>query len=227
MQKTFSLYRDPHHTTTNGHHGVVVAGHSIYAPRNFYEPTHVIPLSHNLDDLSNTVVFSTLNGIGTIGNYDAAFIRTSNSDTTAPLNHVRMLNGTIFTVTHGTLSDMEVLSTINIYGQYNNDDGSLVFKNVTIDSIQGTYTEMGIDNYKSRIGDNGAPIVYHGDGAVLVGVHVGSVCIFTPEDTNTIDVSNSSFCNSSITVSQNGEYNNKYYKYFSAWENVKNGLNIR
>ncbi len=216
-------------TTTNGHHGVVVAGHTINAPRNFYEPTHVIPLSHNLDDLSNTVVFSTLNGIGTtIGNYDAAFIRTSNSDTTAPLNHVRMLNGTIFTVTHGTLSDVEVLSTINIYGQYNNRDGLLIFKNATLDNTRGTLTEMGIGNYKSIDGDSGGPIVYHGDGAVLVGLHGGSVCIFTPEDANTIDVSNSSFCNSNIIItSQNGDYHNVYYKYFSAWENVKNGLNVR
>ena len=30
-----------------------------------------------------------------------------------------------------------------------------------------------------------------------------------------------------ISQSQNGDYNNNYYKYFSAWENVKNGLNIR
>ena len=123
----------------------------------------------------------------------------------------------------GTLDEMDVNKKLNIYGNMNNDDGHLLFKNATMLSGKILLHNIGIATYDSQQGDSGAPIIHHteNDESKLIGVHHGGVCYFDPKisgHTEPIDVRGKvKWC----------QENNFYYKVFSAWENVKKQLRLQ
>ena len=159
-----------------------------------------------------------------IGNTDAAFVPIEDPNIIIS-NKVQALNGTILNVTHGNLSDISRWSTVNIYGALNNDDGWLYYKNATIGYLMNpVLINMGIANYDGNNGDSGAPIIYHNTSGthVLVGLHVGGVCIFSsPSEftSRTINVNGTEWCDR--------KNDNHWYKAFSAWENVKQVLDLQ
>ncbi|ABK77872.1 hypothetical protein CENSYa_1249 [Cenarchaeum symbiosum A] len=97
-----------------------------------------------------------------------------------------------------------------------------MFKNATEFAGDTFLRNMGISKYPSQTGDSGAAIVHHGeDVATLIGVHRGTICIFSAasEGYPLVDTRHY-FPWCGILPSVNN------YKIFSAWENVEEELNL-
>ncbi len=176
------------------------------------------------------------------GSVDAGFIPLQSSSTTA-VAKVRMQNSSTFTVVDGRLADVPQNARINIYGIHNEASGTLAFKNVTmLDHKSGdrVHTNMGVAQYKSQMGDSGAPVIYHHNNKNrLIGLHTAAICSFTSpsEGLNYIynystapagQPLNQAFsyaCESKHSFSSNN--NTRTWKVFTAWENTKEALNVR
>ena len=202
-------------TNSSGINGIVVSGHGLKINDGFTFVEHAI-------GINETKITSEFIPVSNSGSVDAAFIPITEPNIIVG-SKVQALNGTVFDVTQGTLSDVERGEALTIYGIYNNGDGTLLFKNATIIDRVFQHTNMGLSIYPSQIGDSGAPIIYHHNGmSELVGVHEGAVCIFEAlsENQSRVDVYDiTSLCGD--TPQQH------YYKAFSAWENVKTTFGLQ
>lgn len=153
------------------------------------------------------------------GNVDVVFIPITEPNIVVG-SRVQDLNGNIVNISQGKLKDVPLRDLLTIYGSLNNGEGILTLKNATLGDITGVYDNMGMARYPSERGDSGSPIIHHSNGtSKIVGVHSGGICIFESpsENVTLIDISMSRFC----TTDQ------FYYKAFSAWENVKESLDLR
>ncbi len=200
-------------TNSTGINGIVVSGHGLEIDPGFTFVEHAI-------GATNTKITSELVPVSNSGSVDAAFIPITEPNIIVG-SKVQALNGTVFDVTQGTLSDVERGEDLSSYGMRNNGDGSLLFKNATVYHNEMVFYNMGIALYPSMTGDSGAPIIRHSDdNSKIVGVHRGGVCIFdsVSENQQRVNVTNTN------SICQTDNY---YYKVFSAWENVKERLNLR
>ncbi|ABK78096.1 hypothetical protein CENSYa_1474 [Cenarchaeum symbiosum A] len=200
------------------HSGIVVAAHSIEekTPGEIFHMHNITSKEYN-----STKFLSGEHGmLRKGGNVDVAFIPITASDVTIG-SKVRAHNGTVTEVAWGRLADVERGQHLTAYGWFNNGLGNLMFKNVTEFHGGITFRNMGISEYETQTGDSGSAIVYHGgDTATLVGVHRGSLCMFdaASEGFPQVDVSGSSLCRDDPLY--------RFYKIFSAWENVEDSLNL-
>lgn len=197
--------------TSDGLRGLVVSGHGIEL-RSFDRIFGNYSL--NASSQGNTDLITPRQLPVKYGsNIDAGFIPMIQSDVRID-NRVQYLNGTILDVTDGSVSSLDILDRVSIFGARTNDSGPLLYKNVTMhDTDTGLFfPNMALARYDSTDGDSGAPIIYHNStGSEIVGSHKGKICKFEPSTVGVVDV-----CNSFPD----------YYKVFSAWENVKRALHL-
>ena len=217
--------------TKDGTKGVVVAGHSVgyNAYKNkfpsIYHLDHFIYNNNNKHQIGfGPAVESSSFSI------DAAFIPLQTKMDINPYQ-VKMKNGTIFTVTQSSMADTPRLAKINVYGHLTNDQGRLLFKNVTKVGGNNIYNNMGIFTSNVIPGDSGGPIIFHDNGTnKLIGSAHGATCIIhnisSQGDNTIINVSNVTFlCPTADKNDKNEDY--WYYKVFTPWEHIKLDLNIK
>lgn len=205
--------------SSTGIKGIITAGHVI-----LLDPNTETFQNHTVGN--DFVVFNrNPDGWYDIFSVDAAFVPIENSNVIVD-SKVQALNGTIMNVTYGNLSDVSRWEKVNIYGAMNNDDGWLLYKNATVhDVYRHNLFNMGIAGYDSNNGDSGAPIIHHNASGShnLIGIHTGGVCVFeSPSEglSRIINVTSyTNWCDHMEDV--------YCYKTFSAWENVKQELNIQ
>ncbi len=203
-------------THNNGQEGFVIAGHGVSIPQGF-----TFTSSNVTDGIVSTDRPNRIYG----GNVDAAFVRITEPNVEIPTDQIQALNGTIIDVSDGRLSDIPLGESLHIYGKYNNGDGLFFAKNATLHDRGVLFINMGIALYPSQGGDSGAPIIFQGEQTnSIVGVHKGGLCIFDSifEGQPFVNVTGTSYCDFDAEPK-----NRFYYKTFSAWENVKDALDLQ
>lgn len=196
---------------SDGLRGIVVSGHSIELQDldSIFDHYSLRSSSQGITELVTPRQLPVAYG----SNVDAGFIPIIQSDVRVE-SQVQYNNGTVLSVTGGSVSPLAILDRVDIFGVRTNDDGQLLYKNVTIhEHLRGVFfPNMALASYSSAPGDSGAPIIYHNDTRhEIVGVHMGVICEFGPLTGDEINV-----C----------ERNPNYFKVFSPWENVQRALNL-
>ena len=217
--------------TNNGTKGVVVAGHSV--GYNAFKSS--FPIDYHMDHfmLDKNKLRAQI-GFGpavesSSFSIDAAFIPLQTKVDINPYQ-VKMKNGTIFTVTQSSMAETPRLAKINVYGHLNNDQGRLLFKNVTKVDGNNIYNNMGIFTSAVIVGDSGGPIIYHNNNTNnLIGSVHGATCIIqnitSLGNQTSINEIDPDLCPSVDKNDKNKDY--WYYKVFTPWEHIKEDLNIK
>ena len=199
---------------STGFMGVVVSGHGLGLDVGATFVSHSIG-----ENVTNVEITREIVPVHFGGNVDAAFIPITEPNIVVG-SKVQASNRTIIDVTQGNLTSIQRGLSLTIYGVHNNGDGNLLFKDATLSQRGISFTNMGVALYPSIGGDSGSPIIHHLNGeSKLVGVHQGGICLFSSisEGQTQINVTNNSqFCTG----------DDYYYKVFSAWENVRQILNL-
>ena len=206
---------------TGGTFGMVTTGHSV-------NPLLAISVDNFLHlhaELNHSFSFGPANKVYA-GSVNAAFIPITNN-TYVGLNQVRSTNGTIIDVVQGSLFDVPINATLSKFGGHNNTEGNATFLylNATVqsgaDTTHGltTFTNMGASTLFGSAGDSGAPIIHHANNTHnLVGVYKGTGCGFNANDDNEfVEIRD---CSDMPALNIN-------YSFFSAWENVRNALDLQ
>ena len=216
--------------TNDGTKGVVVAGHSVLY--NEHKQDH--SLDYHMDHYVLDQGKKSQIGFGpavesSSFSIDAAFIPLQTKVDINPYQ-VKMKNGTIFTVTQSSMAETPRLAKINVYGHLNNDQGRLLFKNVTKVDGNNIYNNMGIFTSAVIVGDSGGPIIYHNNNTNnLIGSVHGATCIIqnitSLGNQTSINEIDPDLCPSVDKNDKNKDY--WYYKVFTPWEHIKEDLNIK
>ena len=209
--------------TKNGTKGVVVAGHSVLY--NLYKQDY--PLNHHIDHFLVDQITRTQIGFGPAidsknFSVDAAFIPLKTKVDINPYQ-VKIKNGTVFNVTQSSMAETPRLSEINMYGHLTNDQGMLLYKNVTKVWGNDIYYNMGIiTNLTAISGDSGGPIIFHDNGInKLIGSIHGHTCMIR-------DIPNRSDINVLVSIHCNPLFPDLWtYDVFTPWERIKEDLNIK
>ena len=222
---------------TDGTKGFVASAHIFQPVDAFYRA--LIPQNHehrmSVPGSSNNIMStsspeSNWLSYGQTRSFDAAFVPITNSSNFIPSNQLKMNNGTVVDLIQGSTNDVSFGDTVFMYGKETNSEGLLLFKNATIttyDFHQNRYTmsNQHIANYDSIGGDSGAPvIIFSREVAKIVGIHSGIVCQFSAESEGQTEINLWGIVNGERVCS--GSFSN-YYKVFSSWDSIKDGLRIR
>ena len=204
--------------TNDGTKGIVVAGHSIGYNINakYFKPEH--QMDHFIINDNKYIQINYGPAIDSKSfSVDAAFIPLQTKVDINPYQ-VKMKNGTVFNVTQSSMAETPRISKINVYGHLTNDQGILLFKNVTVRSVFSAYSNMGAFTADVIHGDSGGPIIYHNDGKnKLIGSIHGSTCIIYNIPNELISI----YSLNCIS------FNPPYIRIFTPWEHIKDDLNIK
>ena len=148
-----------------------------------------------------------------------ALVISSNSTINYTLKQEQVIrnNGTIVNVTKS--SALKVGDPITLVGRYEDKPGIISYTNASVSRDRGIYfTNMIVATYNSTTGDSGGAVLSDA-GSKFVGMHSGKFCEF--------DFGGNKFANWNVTHPTECNREGVLFAGFSAWDHIKDTLNIQ